>query len=173
MSSQDFESARGTRGGSRRKGAGDVVSKASDAAQDVAAQARQTAADAAATMKTQVMGLLDRQVETGADMVGHFAQSAKRAADDLDQNAPQLAGLVRMAADRIDHYADGLRDQSVDDLVRAASDFTRRQPALVFGVAALAGFLLYRTVKSAPAMSAPSIQPGRRPHNGASEPHDA
>ena len=72
----------------------------------------------------QVKQLLDHQVSGGADMVGHFAGAAKRAAEELDRDAPQLAGLVRTAADRMDGYANGLRDQSVQQLMRAASDFT-------------------------------------------------
>lgn len=31
-----------------------------------------------------------------------------------------------------------------------ASDFTRKQPALVFGLASLAGFLAFRVLKSSP-----------------------
>jgi len=36
----------------------------------------------------------------------------------------------------------------VQQLVRTASDYTRKQPALVFGLAALAGFALLRVLKS-------------------------
>jgi len=180
MSNQDFagEPARGTRGGAQGQGkniggtASDAMSKVSDAAQQAAATAKQTAADATSSITTQVKELLDRQVGTGADMVGHFAHSAKRAAEDLDQNAPQLAGLVRLLADRVDGYADDLRDQSVDQLLRAATDFTRRQPALVFGAAALAGFFLFRAVKAAPPMSSPSIQPGRDGQRHGARRHD-
>jgi hypothetical protein len=57
-------------------------------------------------------------------------------------------------------YAEDLRDQSVDQLVRTASAFTRRQPAMVFGLAALAGFLALRTLKSTPSsVASPPIQP--------------
>jgi hypothetical protein len=44
-----------------------------------------------------------------------------------------------------------LQDQSVDQLWRSASNYTRRQPAVVFGLAALAGFFALRTFKSTPA----------------------
>jgi uncharacterized protein YjbJ (UPF0337 family) len=182
MANQDFgsDAARGTRSGAQGTGkknaggaAGDAMSAVSGAAQQAADQAKQTASEVASRVTTQVKELLDRQVETGADMVGHFAHSAKCAADDLDQNAPQLAGLVRVVADRIDGYADDLRDQSVDQLLRAATDLTRRQPALVFGMAALAGFFIFRTIKSSPAMSSPSIQPGRDARRNGAKRHDA
>ena len=79
---------------------------------------------------------------------GTIEDTAKRAAEDLDRNAPQLAGLVRGVADRIEGFADDMRGQSVDELMRTASDFTRRQPALVFGLAALGGFFAFRTLKA-------------------------
>ena len=98
------------------------------------------------------------QVGHGAAVVGRFANATKRAAADLDQESPQVAGMVRGVADRLDDFADGLRDQSVDELVRAASDYTRRQPAIVFGLAALAGFFALRTFKSATSTSSRSNQ---------------
>jgi hypothetical protein len=111
------------------------------------------------TITDQVKELLDSQLASGVEMVGHLGSSAKRAAADLDRNAPQLAGLVRGVGDRIESYADDMRDQSVDELFRSASNFTRRQPALVFGLAALAGFFAFRTIKSTPLPT----QPVRRP----------
>jgi hypothetical protein len=107
-----------------------------------------------------VKGLLDSQLANGVEMVGHLGSSAQRAADDLDQNAPHLAGLVRGVADRIEGYADDMRYQSVDELFRSASNFTRRQPALVFGLAALAGFFAFRTIKSTPLPAQPVRRPG-------------
>ncbi len=76
--------------------------------------------------------------------------SAKSAADSLDQTAPQLAGVVRSAADRIEGFSRDIRGQSVDELMKAATDFTRRQPAMVFGLASVAGFFLFRLLKSSP-----------------------
>jgi hypothetical protein len=142
------------------KAASDAFTSASSIASDAAGKAKEAASETAATVTGQVKTLLDNQVGSGADMVGHVAGAVKRAAQELDRNAPQLAGLVRTAADRMDTYADGLRDQSVDQIVRAASDFTRRQPAMVFGLAALAGFFALRTLKSAPSsVASPPIQP--------------
>ena len=101
-----------------------------------------------ATITSQVQGALDEQVVRGAKMISSVARSAKTAADALKEDAPQIAGLVRGVADRAQQYSRDLEQQSVADLYEAASDFTKRQPALVFGVAALAGFLALRTLKS-------------------------
>jgi hypothetical protein len=143
------------------KAASDAFSTTLDVAGEAASKARRAASDTAATVTEQVKHLLDNQVSGGANLVGRLAGATKRAAQELvDRDAPQLAGLVRTAADRIDGYADGLRDQSADQLMRAASDFTKRQPALVFGLAALAGFFAIRTVKSsAGSVTSPPIHP--------------
>jgi len=110
------------------------------------------------TITSQVQGALDQQVVRGAKVMTNVAQSARRAADELETDAPQIAGLVRGVADRVEQYSRSLENQSVTDIYQTASDFTRRQPAVVFGVAALAGFFALRTLKS----SSTSSRSGRR-----------
>jgi hypothetical protein len=140
----------------------DAVTKTSDVAKQVTAEATRAIGKAGSTVTNQVKEILDRQVGVGAEMVGHFAHSAKRAAEDLEEKAPQAAGLVRGIADRLEDYSVELHDQSVDRLVQRAADFTRRQPALVFGLAALAGFVALRTMKASPSVASPSIQPSQQ-----------
>jgi ElaB/YqjD/DUF883 family membrane-anchored ribosome-binding protein len=173
MEREPASKARDDYGG--KKDIGETVSgafsKASDMAQEAADTAKQAASDSASTVANQVKEMLDRQVGSGAEVMGQLASSTKRAADDLDESAPLIAGVVRTFANRIDGYADDLRDQSVDQLVRAASDLTRRQPALVFGLAALAGFLTFRTLKSAPPASLSNEPMRERNRQGANEFH--
>jgi hypothetical protein len=166
MSHQDFE--RGTTATSRDSGgkaqkmkdtADSAYAKASDIAREAGSKAKQAAADTASTMTEQVKDMLDRQIGTGADMASQFASSVRLAADDLDTQSPMLAGFVRNFASRIEGYAEDMQDQTIDHLARAAADFTRKQPALVFGLAAVAGFLMFRTMKSAQGTTSPPIQP--------------
>jgi ElaB/YqjD/DUF883 family membrane-anchored ribosome-binding protein len=137
--------------------AGEAVSKLADVAQQAGSQAKQTASSLASSLASdanqKAKGFLNQRVASGADLAGHVADSARCAADNLDQNAPQLADLVRGAAKRVEEFSRDLRGQTVEDLVRTASDFTRRQPAVVFGFASLAGFLLFRALKSNPPRS--------------------
>jgi ElaB/YqjD/DUF883 family membrane-anchored ribosome-binding protein len=124
-----------------------------------------------ASVSEQVQTNLDQQVAKGARMIANVAQSARRAADELDTDIPQLADLVRGMASSLEGYSRNLEDQSVADLYQAASDFTRRQPALVFGVSALVGFLALRTLRTAQMAGAQSSRPrpmsaGRGLHNG-------
>ena len=100
------------------------------------------------TISSHVQELLDQQVVKGAKVVSNVANSARRAADELETETPQLADLVRGMADQLQDYSRNLENQSVTDIYQTASDFTRRQPAVVFGLAALAGFFALRTFKS-------------------------
>jgi hypothetical protein len=164
MSTQDYANQSAGRGRSEAGTAAsygkDAMSKASGLASETADKVKQTASDTAARVGGHVKQLLDQQVSTGATVVERVANSVKRAAEELDHDAPQLAGLVRGVADRVDGFAEDLRHRSADQLMRDASEFTRRQPALVFGLAALAGFFALRTIKIASSsVASPSIQP--------------
>jgi hypothetical protein len=119
----------------------------------------------ASTVTSQVQGALDQQVVRGATMMTNVAHSARRAADELETDAPQIAGLVRGMADRVEEYSRNLENQSVTDLYVAATDFTRRQPAVVFGVAALAGFFALRTIKSSSTSSTGSERRASSPRS--------
>jgi hypothetical protein len=143
--------------------ASDAYAKAAELSGDAAERVRRTAADAASSAGTQMKDILDRQVETGAGLLGDVARSVHLAADDLERNSPLAGEIARGLAHRMSGYADDLRGQTTEDILRSASDFTRRQPALVFGLAALAGFFAFRTVKHAPiAEQAPPIQPSQQ-----------
>ena len=93
-------------------------------------------------------GLLEKPIATGVDFVEGLARSARSFADDLDGDAPQLAKMVRNAASTAEGLSHGIRDKSVEEMFEATQDFARRQPAAFLGVAAAAGFLLARFVKT-------------------------
>ena len=138
--------------------AGDAVAKLTDVAQRAGSQAKEQVSSLAADAKKKTKGYFNQQVAGGADLAGHVAESVKCAGDNLADKAPQLAEFVQSAADKIQTFSEDMRGQSVDDLLRRASDFTRRQPALVFGIASLTGFFLFRVLKAKPANA--STTPG-------------
>lgn len=130
--------------------AGETTSKLSDVGQQASEQAMRTASSLANEVNQRAMGFLNQQVASGADLVSHAADLAKCAADNLEDKAPQLAELVRDAAQRVEEFSHEVRGKSVDQLLRNASEVTRRRPALVFGCASLAGFFLFRLLKARP-----------------------
>jgi hypothetical protein len=176
MSNQDY--SRSSSSGNRREGApGGQHERSKDGgntsiAAEATEKAKQLAADATETVTLQAKRLLDGQVGAGADLIAAIAGATRRASTDLEQETPQIAKLGHSLADRVDAYSDQLRDQSVEELMRSASQFTRRQPALVFGLAALAGFFAWRVVKAAPAGSSMTSSPPIQPDYGNRTRHD-
>ena len=149
----------------------DAFSKASDMARDAGTKAKRAAADTASSMTDSVMGLLNEQLGTGAASAGRLADAMRVAADDLARESPLLAGVVRTFAGNVDGYADRLENQTVEELTKSASDYTRRQPALVFGLAAVAGFFAFRTFKNTQSVSSPPIQPTEQNPSGWKQGH--
>jgi len=139
----------------RRKGRTNINDASeNDASEGLTARATKTAKYAASSIQRDAWQLLDQQVENGAAYVGYAAQAARSAAQSLEPNAPGLASAVSAAADRLDTYADAAGAMNAEEVWDQVSGFTRRQPALVFGLAALAGFLAYRSIRSARGISA-------------------
>ena len=146
MSSQSFDQTTAGSHGRRTRTSGEGGGR--DSSSSGIGTGSQRASQSGSTITSQVQGVLDQQVVKGAKVVNNVANSARRAADELEMDTPQLADLVRGMADRLQDYSRNLEHQSVTDIYDTASDFTRRQPAVVFGLAALAGFFALRTFKS-------------------------
>ena len=156
------QSNRQTGLGGKAEGA---MSKITEAAQQAGEQVRQTAASLATEAGDNAKQMMNWQVGAGAEAAEQVARSVRIAADNLSSSSPMLAGLARLAADRVEQFADTVRDQTVEEMVHTASDFVRRRPALVFGAAAASGFVLFRLLKAAPAHGTP----GRQFHYGHGE----
>lgn len=151
--------------GTSAQAPGDAYEKAADLGRRAADGAREAASEAASSVKSEVRRMLDRQVDHGADYLGHAASSIRTAAGDLSKNAPPLASLADTVADKLDSYAQSVKGKTAEEMWDSAVDFTRRQPGLVFGLASLAGFLAYRTIKNTqPAKPAAKRKPARELH---------
>jgi hypothetical protein len=122
----------------------DLKDLASAATGDAKSYAGAVASDAATAFKDAV----EANKTAGADAVAHLARSAKGAADNIEQQAPQVAGFVRSAADGVERISTDIRDRSVGELMDSVSDFAKRQPAAFFGCGILAGVVLARLLRA-------------------------
>lgn len=98
----------------------------------------------------RVRNMADQQKRMGAERVGSIARAVRSAAGNLEGEMPAAAEFIEDAARRLEQTAGDLRDRSVDDILSDVTAFARRQPALFFGGALLAGFVLSRFLKSSP-----------------------
>jgi len=161
MAGQDFSGRTDPKGQAEdnRRGSGEAFGGLADTARETASALKDAISEKAGSAADHVKELLDEQIGNHISAAGVLASAIKRAAGDIEQKSPLAAGLVRSMSDKVEEFALTYEDETVEQLVRSASDFTRRQPALVFGLAAFAGFLALRTIKSVPAQS-PPLQPG-------------
>ena len=108
-----------------------------DAAKDVASQATDKLKDAVNDRKS-----------SGAEYVGSLANTIRRAAREFDTDLPIAGTYFRKAASQIEGVSDHIRNGNLNDVIRNAQNFARRQPTAFLGLAVLAGFGAVRFLKS-------------------------
>lgn len=92
---------------------------------------------------------LSSQKNRATDGLGSLAQAVRQSTETLRNNQQDtIAQYVEQAADGIEQFASRLRDRDVNELMRDARTFARRQPALFIGVAFAAGVVAARFLKS-------------------------
>jgi ElaB/YqjD/DUF883 family membrane-anchored ribosome-binding protein len=100
-------------------------------------------------LKEQARRVAEDGKSTVADRIGGIAQATGSAAGDLAAQVPQAAEALHDLAKRLDSAASALRERSIDEWIKSADDFARRQPVIFFAGAMLTGFALTRFLKSA------------------------
>ncbi len=133
----------------------DLKSKATDIASSSADAIKGQAADlvgAAKTVASQAGDRLQKEVDTrkgaGAQYVGNLANTLRRAAGEFDSDLPIAATYIRKAASQVENVSDTIQNGDLNDLIRGAQSFARRQPTAFLGLAVLAGFGAIRFLKS-------------------------
>jgi hypothetical protein len=132
------------------------VWKVAEAAQQAGQQAKDAAVTIASTANEIAKGLINQQIAAGCQWIGQMADSTRGAAQSLEKDFPEFAGLLRQASDKVEAFSKELPDRSVDDLYRSVAEFHRQQPVVLFGAAAVLGFFAYRLFKN----SAPQVGTG-------------
>ena len=110
--------------------------------QDVAGEAKQQT-------REQLRAQIDTRTSQAGEQVSSTAQAFHVASEQLRQQGnDRAASVVEAVADRSDRLGVYLTRTDGDGLLRDVEDFARRQPWLVVGAGAVAGFLTARFVKA-------------------------
>jgi hypothetical protein len=143
----------------------DAVSSASDAARDKLSElggvARDTATQAADTIKTRV----GEQQHAGADYARRLADNIRNAAHAFENDTPLAARTMETAADYVESAAGKIRDGSLGEVMDGMTSFARRQPAAFLGLSVLAGFAAVRFLKASSSSSRGGASAQAAPHN--------
>lgn len=99
--------------------------------------------------QNRIRAVFEQQSHRAADQIGSVAQALHQAAEQLEaENNGTAARYTTIAADRVEQFADTLRNSTVDDLVGQVEGFARRQPEIFLSAAFGIGFLFARFIKS-------------------------
>jgi hypothetical protein len=103
----------------------------------------------AQTLRDTTYRSIDSQKSRASDTLGSLAGAVRGMTQPLrDGGQPQMADYVNKAADGIERWASNLKQQDLEDAVRAVEQFARRQPAMFLGLAFGAGLVAARFLKS-------------------------
>jgi hypothetical protein len=127
---------------------------------EAALQARGRLGEAVEATKAKARDVAEQQKRAGAGRLDTLANAVQSAAKNIEPDMPQAAGYMHDTADRLAGMSSALRERSVEDLVGQFGEFARKQPALLFGGALLAGIALSRFLKSSDNGASGRSRPG-------------
>jgi hypothetical protein len=140
---------------------GNVTEQVKDTAKQTVEQGQQVAGQAIDKAKDSVKSQLSSQKEKAVSTLGNFTDALMQTGEQLRQSGQGVfGGYADNLADRVDHIADYLRQNDIDDLTAQVEDFARKQPALFIGGSFVLGVALARFLKSS--------QSGTSTYNGSS-----
>jgi hypothetical protein len=131
-------------------GSGSASSGGGSSQQDEFKQrGRETAQELKGAARQQAEGMFSQQRDAAADQAEKISSAFRKMADEFDQQEqPLFSGYANSVASCTDDLSHRLREKDLGGLLEQAQDYSRRQPALYFGGAVAAGFLLARFLRS-------------------------
>ena len=144
----------------------DLAGSSAEALKGHASDLAEAAKDVASQATEKLKGAVDDRKSAGAEYVGSLAETMRRAAREFDADLPIAGTYIRKAAEQVDGVSEGIRNGDLNDIVKSAQAFARRQPTAFLGIAMLAGFGVVRFLKSsADNESKPQSRPSGTPHS--------
>lgn len=120
-----------------------------DQVQEAAGQVQEQAIHLMDMARGQVTSQLAAQKDAAAGGLGTLAEILRSTSGQIrEQDQASVATYVDSAADRVEHLAETLRTQDVDQLIATTSQFARREPALFLASAFALGFAGIRFFRS-------------------------
>jgi hypothetical protein len=126
----------------------DLAGNSADALKAHASDFADAAKDVASQATDKLKSAVNDRKSSGAEYVGTLADTMRRAAREFDTDLPIAGTYIRKAAEQVDGVSEGIRNGNLNDLVRSAQTFARRQPTAFLGIAVLTGFGVVRFLKS-------------------------
>ena len=126
---------------------GGAAGELKGAASDIKAAAAEHGRHLYESAKVQATGFADQRKDATAKSVSDLAATLRESGKTFDDR-PNIKAFVSTAADGLEQLADGIKNRSFAEIYADVEDYARRSPVTVGAVAAAAGFLLARFIKS-------------------------
>jgi hypothetical protein len=130
------------------RGSGSIASEARESARTAGQAVGDQAMAFVSDLGEQVSKKVDDQKFRGVEAIRALAGAADTAAQQLEQQSPQVAGYVRDAAERVRGLSRTIEERDFHELLRSATNAAKSNPVTFFAGAVLAGFALSRFLKS-------------------------
>lgn len=98
--------------------------------------------------KQEASKIAEQQQQNVAHHMESIADALNKTATNLDKDQAWVASGARQTAQALDKMSKSLRENDFNTIVGDIERYTREQPTLVLGGAAIAGFFLSRFLKS-------------------------
>lgn len=94
-------------------------------------------------------GFADGGKEKATGLLNDVSEVIGEAAESIERRfGKDYADYAHRASGAVSGLADKLRDRTIDDLIDDTRDFVRKSPGIAIGIAAVAGFMLVRLIKT-------------------------
>lgn len=126
-----------------------VVEDAKASASQAWAQTQEKVGQATSQAQEKAKSQLGEQKDRVASGVESVAQALRRTSDQLQEEQPgAVSDYVSKAADKLADISTYIRQNNINDLLREAESFARREPAIFLGSAFALGVIAARFLKS-------------------------
>jgi ElaB/YqjD/DUF883 family membrane-anchored ribosome-binding protein len=98
---------------------------------------------------TRARGFADDGKARATSMLDDFSEVIDEAAQAVDRKfGADYGEYAHRASSAVSDFADKVRNKTVDDLIDDTREFVRKSPGIAIGIAAVAGFMLVRLIKT-------------------------
>ena len=128
---------------------GDAVASFGSAKDKLVGQVREQVTSIRSQATSRARGFADDGKARATSLLEDVSEVIDEAAQAVERKfGADYADYAHRASGAVSGFADKVRGKSVDDLIDDTRDFVRKSPGIAIGIAAVAGFMLVRLIKT-------------------------
>lgn len=125
------------------------VTSLASARDKLVGQVREQVATLRSEATGRARGFADDGKARATSLLDDFSEVIDEAAQAVERKfGADYADYAHRASGAVSGLADKVREKTIDDLIDDTRDFVRKSPGIAIGIAAVAGFMLVRLIKT-------------------------